>query len=106
MRSAPADFCSGPDGRGSILDARVTLDVPGPDGVYGSEVGVAPKADAAAEDDAYIVTITSDPANERSECWILDGRGIGDGPIARLRLPEQVSSGTHAAWAPGAALPA
>lgn len=27
----------GPDGRGSILDARVALDVPGPDGVFGSD---------------------------------------------------------------------
>ena len=26
-----------PEGRGSILDSRVTLDVPGPDGIYGSD---------------------------------------------------------------------
>lgn len=26
-----------PDGRGSILDARVALDVPGPDGIFGSD---------------------------------------------------------------------
>jgi carotenoid cleavage dioxygenase len=77
-----------------------------PEGVYGSEVGVAPKAHATAEDDVYIVTLTTDPAQERSECWILDGQRISDGPLARLRLPEQISSGTHAAWAPGSALPA
>lgn len=76
-----------------------------PEGVYGSEVGVAPKEHATAEDDAYVVTFTTDPANERSECWVLDGRRISDGPIARLRLPEQISSGTHAAWAPAGALP-
>ena len=41
---------------------------------------------------------------DRSECLIFDGRGVADGPIARLRLPERISSGTHAAWAPGTAL--
>ena len=75
-----------------------------PDGVYGSEVGVAPKPGGTAEDDAYIVTFTTDTANERSECLVLDGRRISDGPIARLRLPEQISSGTHSAWAPGSAV--
>ena len=75
-----------------------------PEGVFGSEVGVAPKADATAEDDVYIVTLTTDVAGDRSECWILDGRRISDGPIARLRLPERISSGTHSAWAPALAL--
>jgi carotenoid cleavage dioxygenase len=69
-------------------------------------VGVAPKADARDEDDAWIVTFTTDPANDVSECLVLDGRRISDGPVARLRLPERISSGTHAAWAPGAELPA
>ncbi|MCU1355137.1 MAG: Lignostilbene-alpha,beta-dioxygenase [Acidimicrobiales bacterium] len=75
-----------------------------PEGVFGSEVGVAPKAHGTAEDDAYVVTFTTDEANDRSECLVLDGRRISDGPIARLRLPERISSGTHAAWAPGSAL--
>ncbi|MBA3281624.1 MAG: carotenoid oxygenase family protein, partial [Acidimicrobiia bacterium] len=39
-----------------------------------------------------------------SECLVLDGQRISDGPIARLRLPERISSGTHATWAPGATL--
>lgn len=75
-----------------------------PEGVYGSEVGVAPRPDGRAEDDAWIVTLTTDAAADRSECWILDGRRISDGPVARLRLPERISSGTHAAWAPATAL--
>jgi carotenoid cleavage dioxygenase len=76
-----------------------------PDGVYGSEPGIAPKAHATAEDDAYVVTFTTDVGNDRSECLVLDARNIADGPIARLRLPERISSGTHSAWAPGSALP-
>ena len=75
-----------------------------PDGVYGSEVGVAPKTHGTAEDDAYVVTFTTDEANDRSECLVLDGRRISDGPIARLRLPERISSGTHAAWASAGSL--
>ena len=75
-----------------------------PEGTYASEVGVAPKADARSEDDAWIVTFTIDVANDRSECLVLDGRRIDDGPVARLRLPERISSGTHACWAPASAL--
>ncbi len=76
-----------------------------PEGVYGSEVAVAPRPDGRAEDDAWVVTFTTDPANDVSECWVLDARRISDGPVARLRLPERISSGTHAAWAPATALP-
>ncbi len=74
-----------------------------PKGTFGSEVGVAPKTHAQVEDDAYLVTFTTDVAGDRSECWILDGHRIADGPVARLRLPERISSGTHAAWAPATA---
>jgi carotenoid cleavage dioxygenase len=65
---------------------------------------VAPKADARSEDDAWIVTFTTDAADDRSECWVLDGRRIDDGPVARLALPERISSGTHATWASAAEL--
>ncbi len=74
-----------------------------PEGTYGSEVGVAPRP-GGAEDDAWVVTFTTDEVAGTSECWILDGRRISDGPVARLALPEQISSGTHAAWAGGAEL--
>lgn len=76
-----------------------------PEGTYGSEAAVAPKPHARAEDDAYVVTFTTDVANDRSECLVLDARRISDGPVARLRLPERISSGTHSTWAPGSALP-
>ena len=65
---------------------------------------MAPKVGGTAEDDAYIVTFTTDVANDVSECLVLDGRRISDGPVARLRLPERISSGTHATWAPTAEL--
>jgi carotenoid cleavage dioxygenase-like enzyme len=31
---------------------------------------------------------------------VFAGPGAAAGPIARLRLPERISSGTHACWAP------
>lgn len=76
-----------------------------PEGVYCSEVGVAPKVGGTAEDDAYLVTLTTDAERDVSECWVLDAADVTAGPVCRLRLPQRISSGTHATWAPGAAIP-
>jgi carotenoid cleavage dioxygenase-like enzyme len=70
-----------------------------PDGVYASETAMAPRIGATAEDDGYLVTITSDVNRDLSECLVFDAARLSDGPIARVRLPERVSSGTHATWA-------
>jgi carotenoid cleavage dioxygenase len=74
-----------------------------PKGVFASESPVAPRA-GGAEADAYVVTLVSDLVNDVSECQVFDGRDIVRGPIARVRLPERISSGTHACWAPKGAL--
>jgi carotenoid cleavage dioxygenase len=70
------------------------------DGVFGSETPMAPSLGARSEDDGYLVTFTTDVANDRSECLVLDARDVAAGPIARIRLPERISSGTHSCWAP------
>ena len=70
-----------------------------PDGVVASETRVAPRVGSTAEDDAYLVTITTDVAHDTSECQVFDAREPARGPITRLRLPERVSSGTHSCWA-------
>ncbi|MDQ3579251.1 MAG: carotenoid oxygenase family protein [Actinomycetota bacterium] len=75
------------------------------DGVFGSETAVAPRVGATHEDDGYLITMTTDMNADRSECLIFDTTRVGDGPVARVRLPERVSSGTHSCWAPGAAIP-
>jgi carotenoid cleavage dioxygenase len=69
------------------------------DGVFGSETGVARKPAAIDEDDAWLVTFTSDVTADESHCAIYDAKSLTDGPIARIRLPERISSGTHAFWA-------
>ncbi|GLZ38698.1 carotenoid oxygenase family protein [Actinokineospora sp. NBRC 105648] len=74
-------------------------------GVFGSETAVAPRVGSRAEDDAYLITITTDVNADRSECLVFDSARVGDGPVARIRLPERVSSGTHSTWAAGDRLP-
>ena len=53
------------------------------------------------EDDGYVVTIATEAASFRSECWVLDAREIERGPIARVKLPSRVPSGFHAKWIAG-----
>jgi len=75
------------------------------EGVFGSETVMAPRTGSTAEDDGYLVTIVTDVPNDRSECLVFDARRVGDGPLCRIELPERVSSGTHACWAPALRLP-
>ena len=74
------------------------------DGVYASETPFAPRPDAATEDDGYLITFTTDVERDRSECLVFDATRLSEGPIARVRLPERISSGTHSCWTPTAAL--
>ncbi|HEY1116584.1 MAG TPA: carotenoid oxygenase family protein, partial [Acidimicrobiales bacterium] len=74
------------------------------DGVYGSETPFAPRVGSTGEDDGYLVTFTTDVGRDRSECLVFDASDITVGPVARIRLPERISSGTHSCWAPASAL--
>ena len=71
-----------------------------PEGTFLSETVMAPRDGSQAEDDGYLLTFTSDVVNDISECWVLDASQPGAGPLARIKLPERISSGTHATWAP------
>jgi carotenoid cleavage dioxygenase-like enzyme len=73
-----------------------------PDGVYGSETAMAPRMGAGgAEDDGYLVTLTTDMTADASYCLVFDAARVADGPVCTLALPERISSGTHSTWAPG-----
>ncbi|MDZ4267585.1 MAG: carotenoid oxygenase family protein, partial [Mycobacterium sp.] len=74
------------------------------DGVFGSETAMAPRPHVAAEDDGYLVTLTTDMGADASYCLVLDAARVGDGPVCKLQLPERISSGTHSTWAPGSDL--
>jgi carotenoid cleavage dioxygenase len=74
------------------------------DGVFGSETVMVPRPGATAEDDGYLVTFTMDVNADASHCVVLDAADPAAGPVAKLRLPERISSGTHATWATRAEL--
>jgi carotenoid cleavage dioxygenase len=71
-----------------------------PKGVFASEAPFCPRKGATAEDDGYLATFTIDMNEDASECQLFDARSIERGPIARVRLPMRISSGTHATWTP------
>lgn len=75
------------------------------DGVFGSETVMAPRNGSTGEDDGYLVTMTVDMNRDLSECLVFDAQRLADGPLARIRLPERISSGTHSTWAAGAEIP-
>lgn len=66
--------------------------------MFASEAPFCPRRAATSEDDGYLVTFTMDVNEDRSECLIFDARSLDRGPIARVRLPMRISSGTHATW--------
>ena len=75
-----------------------------PDGTFCSETVFAPRPNARSEDDGYLLTYTSDIVNDESHCVVFDATRPDDGPVCRVRLPERISSGTHAYWASADAL--
>jgi len=66
--------------------------------------GAAPRVGSVAEDDGYLVTITTDMNTDASYCLVFDAARMSDGPVCKLALPERVSSGTHCTWADGSEL--
>jgi carotenoid cleavage dioxygenase-like enzyme len=74
------------------------------DGVYGSETAMAPRLGSTAEDDGYLITLTTDMTVDASCCLVFDAARLADGPVCKLALPERISSGTHSTWAPGSQL--
>jgi carotenoid cleavage dioxygenase len=51
-----------------------------------------------------VLTFSTDLIRDVSECLIFDAKAITLEPVARIRLPERIASGTHATWAPAADL--
>ncbi len=75
-----------------------------PSGVFASEAPMAPRIGATSEDDGYLVTFTTDMNTDSSDCQIFHAQDVAAGPVARIRLPERISSGTHSCWAPAGSL--
>ena len=75
-----------------------------PPGVYNSETVMAPRPGAVNEDDGWLITFTSDMNNDESRCLVFEAGDPAAGPVASIRLPERISSGTHSTWAGADAL--
>jgi len=69
----------------------------GPDCESGEAV-FAPRIGAAAEDDGYVICFVYDKSSGASECHIIDAQKFTDAPVARIRIPQRVPHGFHAAW--------
>lgn len=65
---------------------------------------MAPRPRATAEDDGYLVTLTTDMNVDASYCLVFDAARISDGPVCKLLLPERIPSGRHSAWVSGSEL--
>jgi carotenoid cleavage dioxygenase-like enzyme len=70
-----------------------------PAGVFGSEMPFVQRAGGTSEDDGWLVTYVTDMNRHVSECWIYAAQNLDVGPIAKVRLPLRIPSGTHACWA-------
>ncbi len=68
-------------------------------GVFGSETPFVQRAGTTGEDDGWLVTYVTDMNRNVSECWIYAAQNLSVGPIAKVRLPLRIPSGTHACWA-------
>ena len=71
------------------------------EGVFGSETAMAPRVASTGEDDGYLVTLVTDMNQDASFAVLYAAAEPAAGPVCTLRLPERISSGTHATWVPG-----
>ncbi len=57
-------------------------------------------ADGAHEGDGWVLTFLYDRRTGTSDLVILDASEVRKGPVARIRMPQRVPFGFHAAWVP------
>jgi carotenoid cleavage dioxygenase len=75
------------------------------EGYWFSEAPFAPRDNPQAEDDGYLIGFVWNGLKDRSEVWIIDAQHIGNGPVARVILPQRVPHGFHSTWVREALLP-
>ncbi len=69
----------------------------GPDVVAGEAVFV-PGSDTAAENDGWLLTITTRRDATASQLLVLDASDVAGAPVAAVTLPRGVPSGFHGSW--------
>jgi carotenoid cleavage dioxygenase-like enzyme len=78
----------------------VTEHVLGPETVAGEAVFVASGAPGRAEDDGWLLTITTRRDGSASQLLVLDATDVAGRPVAAVTLPRGVPSGFHGSWIP------
>jgi carotenoid cleavage dioxygenase len=73
----------------------------GPDAVTGEAVFV-PAADGTAEDDGWLISITTKRDGSASQLLVLDASDVAAAPVAAVTLPRGVPAGFHGSWIPDA----
>ena len=81
-------------------DGTLTAHELGPDVVAGEAVFVASQAPGRAEDDGWLLTITTRRDGAASQLLVLDATDVGGPPVAAVTLPRGVPSGFHGSWIP------
>ncbi len=62
------------------------------------EAVFAPRQNATTEDDGYVICFVYDKQSGTSECHIIDAQRFTQAPVARIKIPQRVPHGFHAAW--------
>jgi carotenoid cleavage dioxygenase-like enzyme len=78
---------------GSVAEHAV-----GADTVAGEAVFVPSAAADRAEDDGWLLTITTRRDGSASQLLVLDATDVGGRPVAAVTLPRGVPSGFHGSW--------
>ena len=65
------------------------------------EAVFAPRQNATAEDDGYVICFVYDKQTHTSECHIIDAQNFTGPAVARIKIPQRVPHGFHAAWVAG-----
>jgi carotenoid cleavage dioxygenase-like enzyme len=70
----------------------------GPDTVVGEAVFVPSSAPDRAEDEGWLLTISTRRDRSGSQLLVLDATDVGGAPVAAVTLPRAVPSGFHGSW--------
>lgn len=73
---------------------------------YCGEAVFVPRAQAAGEDDGYLVTFEHSYATGASSLVVYDAKTMSPAPVCRVAVPRRVPWGFHALWVPRSELDA
>ncbi len=83
-----------------VAGGAVTEHGLGPDTVAGEAVFVPSAPPPRAEDDGWLLTITTRRDGSASQLLVLDATDVAGAPVAAVTLPRGVPAGFHGSWIP------